>query len=137
MSDPFADAQAWYDHAQKHLAEYRTLTNNDEKWTLHSARRDGKMIYGLRFDRDFLVRLKPVACEVANAFFQSLDNIVGAAARQAGVKRTLQIAWPWAIEANPEGRLGSYESTIAVARKGQGGTGRCCAGQMVTFMLPE
>lgn len=108
MSDSFADAQAWYDRGQEHIAEYRRLAygDHDEIWSLHSKRRaDGSFVYLLRFNRGLLVRLKPVACEAANSLFQALDNIVGVAARQAGVERSPQISWPWAIEDDPDSKL--------------------------------
>lgn len=106
MSDPLADAAAWYDRAQKHIAEYRALADSERPWKIHTARgADGTYIYSLRFNRDFLSRLKPIACEAANALFQALDNIIGAAARRAGVERTPQIAWPWKLEPDPDSAL--------------------------------
>lgn len=108
MLDPFADAQAWYDRAQKHIAEYRGLAygEHDQIWKLLSNRReDGSFAYSLRFDRSLLARLKPVACEVANALFQSLDNIIAVGARRAKVLRGPQISWPWAIESDPDSSL--------------------------------
>ncbi len=108
MPDPFADAQAWYDRAQTHIHEYRGLAydQHDRTWGLHSDKReDGSYVYSLRLNRDLLTRLRPIACEAANALFQALDNIIGAAARRSGVERTPQIAWPWAIEPNPDSPL--------------------------------
>jgi hypothetical protein len=55
--------------------------------------------------------LKPIACEVANALFQSLDNIVAVGARRAGVARGPQISWPWAIVPDPS----SPEGTVRLA----------------------
>jgi hypothetical protein len=105
LLDPFADAQTWYDRAQEHIKEYRGLAydQHDRIWQLHSGKReDGSVVHSLRFDRNLLTRLRPIACEAANALFQALDNIIGAAARQSGVERTPQIAWPWAIESDPD-----------------------------------
>lgn len=127
MLDPFADAQAWYDRAQAHIAEYRGLAygENDQTWRLHSNRRnDDSFAYSLRFDRGHLVRLKPIACEVANALFHSLDNIVAVGARRAEVERGPQITWPWAIESDPDSSLeGAVRSAIgrklcALSKKG-------------------
>lgn len=103
MLDPFADAQAWYDRAQEHIAEYRRLIDGEPSiWALHAGQREnGNFIYSLWFNRDGLVSLKIATCEVANALFQSLDNIVGAAARAAGVERKMRTSWPWAIEPDP------------------------------------
>ncbi len=83
MLDPLADAQAWYDRAQEHISEYRHSAHGEGKiWGLHSSRRqDGTFEYSLRLDRALLTQLKPIACETANALFQSLDNIVATAAR--------------------------------------------------------
>lgn len=106
--DPFADAQAWYDRGQAHIQEYRVLAYGEpnQTWALLSRRTDdGAFAYSLRFNRGLLPRLKPIACEAANALFQSLDNIIGAAARRSGVARTPQIAWPWCIEPDPTSPL--------------------------------
>lgn len=108
MIDPFADAQAWYDRAQIHIGEYRELAYDQRHqiWTVHSQRQaDGGFDHTLKFNREILPRLKPIACEAANALFQSLDNIVGAAARSADVPRGNDISWPWAIEPDPESDL--------------------------------
>ena len=108
MPDPFADAQAWFDRAQAHIQEYRGLAygEHDQTWGLHTKKReDGSLVYSLRFNRDLLTRLRPIACEAANGLFQALDNIVGVAARRSGVERTPQIAWPWAIEPIPNSAL--------------------------------
>ena len=106
MVDPFADAQAWYDRAQKHIAEYRQLANAQQIWTIHRSQpSEGVFEYSLRFNRNLLVELKPIAGEAANALFQALDNIIGVAARQTNVKRGTQIGWPWAIEPIPDSKL--------------------------------
>jgi hypothetical protein len=105
MCDLFADAQAWYDRAQKHIDEYSNLMNRPI-FTLNSNRKvDGNFVYSIRFNRGLLVEMKPVACETANALFQSLDNIIAIAARQKDVKRSPQISWPWAIEPVPNSSL--------------------------------
>jgi hypothetical protein len=125
MPDPFADAQAWYDRAQQHIREYRAVLDGDRRriWSVDSRRRDdGSFVYSLTFDRGLLFLLKPIACETANALFQSLDNIIAAAARSAGVERTPQIAWPWAMESDPDsappGRLRpAIDGRLAQLRK--------------------
>src|SRR3546814_20595800 len=104
MSDELADAQAWYDRAQHHIAEYRSLAygENDRTWQLRRDRADdGRQIYSLHFNRGLFPQLKPIACEAANAMFQSLDNIIATAARQAGGPRSPQLAWPWALQPAP------------------------------------
>lgn len=106
--DPLADAQAWYDRAQLHIREYGDLaySEDDRIWQLRSRRGDdGRHVYAIVHDRTVLPRLKPIACEVANSLFQSLDNIIGAAARIADVERTPQIAWPWALEPDLDVKL--------------------------------
>jgi hypothetical protein len=106
MPDPLADAQAWYDRAQNHISEYCRLAEHGKIWSLHSDRRtDGTFVYSVRFNRDLLVRLKPIACEAASALFQSLDNIIAVPARCMGIPRGLQICWPWAIEEDPNSTL--------------------------------
>lgn len=108
MSDELADAQAWYDRAQQHIAEYRSLAygENDQTWRLrHDRGDDGRHIYSLHFNRGLFPQLKPIACEAANAMFQSLDNIIATAARQAGVPRSPQIAWPWALQPDTASNL--------------------------------
>lgn len=108
MSDELADAQAWYDRAQQHIAEYRSLAygENDRTWQLrHDKGDDGRHIYSLHFNRGLFPQLKPIACEAANAMFQSLDNIIATAARQAGVPRSPQIAWPWALQPDTDSNL--------------------------------
>lgn len=103
MLDRFSDAQAWYDRAREHIAEYRQRTSepNGGVWTIHAEQGQKGIVYSLRFNRDLLIHVKVTACEAANALFQSLDNIIGVAAREAGVARTQQISWPWAIEPDP------------------------------------
>lgn len=108
MSDELGDAQAWYDRAQHHVAEYRALAygKDDRTWQLRQDRGDdGRHRYALHFNRELFPRLKPIACEAANALFQSLDNIIGTAARQAGVPRSFQIAWPWALQPDTDSPL--------------------------------
>ncbi|MDO7833680.1 hypothetical protein Q4610_01350 [Sphingobium sp. HBC34] len=105
--DSFADAQAWYDRAQSHIADYRSMaySEDDRIWTIHSRNLpDGKVSYKLRFNRDLLVRLKPVACEAASALFQALDNIVSVAARDVGIARedSRAISWPWGLADVPD-----------------------------------
>lgn len=97
MADAFTDAQAWYDRAQRHIGEYRYLI--DRVWRVRSKTRDdGSFQYSLCIDRALLSQAKPISGEVANALFQSLDNIIGAAARAAGVDRSIKISWPWKVE---------------------------------------
>jgi len=108
MSDELADAQAWYDRAQHHIAEYRALAygEDDRTWQLRQDRGDdGRHRYALHFNRELFPRLMPIACEAANALFQSLDNIIGTAARQAGVPRSFQIAWPWVLQPDTDSPL--------------------------------
>ena len=108
MLDPFADAQAWYDRGQAHIQEYRGLfySRPDRIWEVLSfPRNDGIFAYSLRLNRGLFPQLKPITCEAANALFQSLDNIIGTAARRSGVERTPQIAWPWRIEPDPTSSL--------------------------------
>ena len=49
-----------------------------------------------------MLQAKPISGEVANALFQSLDNIIGAAARAAGVERSIKISWPWKVESDAD-----------------------------------
>jgi hypothetical protein len=108
IPDPLADARAWYERAQEHIAEYRRLAYGEHEriWSLHSEHQtNGTFNYSLRFNCDLLVRLKPVACEAANALFQSLDNIIAVPARRVGELRNRNICWPWAIEKDPNSTL--------------------------------
>jgi hypothetical protein len=106
MIDPLADAQAWYDRGQAHIEEYRKSTYEEKSLTLHKDRlSETHYRYSLHLNRDLLVRLKPIACEVGNALFQSLDNIIAIGARQDGVKRSPRVSWPWAIEPDPNSNL--------------------------------
>ena len=108
MSDPIADAQAWYDRAQVHITEYQSLAYSEDEriWTLHREQTGQDVFsYSLRLTRDLLSRLTPLAGEAANALFHSLDNIVGVAARVANVERSPQISWPWKIEPDTESSL--------------------------------
>lgn len=105
MVDPLADARAWYERAQVHILTCRDLLNDTQGkiWRIDEERTgDGRHIYSLRFAREVLVPVKPVTCEVANALFQALDNIIGAAARASGVERNMHISWPWRVEEDSE-----------------------------------
>src|SRR3546814_8035971 len=108
MSVELANAQACYGRGQRCIADYRSLGygESDRTWQLRRDRADyGRHIYSLHFNRGLCPQLKPIACEAANAMFQSLDNIIATAARQAGVPRSPQNAWPWALQPDTDSNL--------------------------------
>src|SRR3546814_18190349 len=108
MSVELANAQACYGRGQRCIADYRSLGygESDRTWQLRRDRADdGRHIYSLHFNRGLFPQLKPLACEAANAMFQSLDNIIATAARQAGVPRSPQNAWPWPLPPDTDSTL--------------------------------